>query len=75
MTCFRIKGMDSEQIADRLLTEHHIIVKHATEGSADAVRVSPHYYNTNKELYQAARAICRIAGVDPSAWFEGNELG
>ncbi len=74
MTCFRIKGMDSERVADTLFTDYNIITKHATEGDADAVRLSPHYYIKKEELNRTARAICSIAGVDSNAWFEGNEL-
>ena len=74
MTCFRIRGMSSEQVTDALLAGYNIVAKHATEGGADAVRISPHYYIREDELNRAARAICRIAGVDTAAWNEGNAL-
>ncbi len=74
MTCFRIEGMDSETVAGALWDNYRIIAKHATEGNADAVRLSPHYYIKKEELEQTARAVCGIAGADPTAWFDGNPM-
>ena len=74
MTCFRIKGMESGNVSDLLAEKYRIIAKHATEGGADAVRLSPHYYTRAAELEKAAAAICEIAGVDLAGWLEQNEL-
>ena len=74
MTCFRVKDQSSQHVCDALADRYQIHVKHASEGGADAVRLSPHYYNTDHELGQVASAFCEIAGVDPAAWFEDNSL-
>ena len=71
MTCFRMKppGPGSAETVERLKTEFGIHVKHATEGGADAVRLSPHYYNTPRELRSLARAIGSIARAGPQSFF------
>jgi isopenicillin-N epimerase len=33
-----------------------------------AVRIAPHYYNTEKEFKQLAKALCQIAGADYKSW-------
>jgi isopenicillin-N epimerase len=33
-----------------------------------AVRLAPHYYNTEKEFKKLAKALCAIAGVDYKSW-------
>ena len=70
MTCFRmVTGTpSSEEVARRLTEEYGIHAKWVTEGGADAVRLSPHYYTTARELVAIARALCEIAGVDPRGW-------
>lgn len=74
MTSFRIPDMDSRDVANLLSQKYNVIVKHATEGNADAVRLSPHYYVNDEELKKVAQAICDIAGVDVIAWLENNHL-
>lgn len=72
MTCFRIRGKDSEDIFNKLKTPNEkwrpIHTKHAKEGNVDAIRISPHYYNTTEELEMLADALCTIAGVNRSLW-------
>jgi isopenicillin-N epimerase len=74
MTCFRIKGMPSEEVYTTLKEQYTIQVKHSTEGFGvgsnvnGAVRISPHYYNTEREFRQLAKALCEIAGVPVRDW-------
>ncbi len=74
MTCFRVNGMSSSDVVDSLANTYQIYGKHATEGGADAVRLSPHYYNMDHEFDSLARAVCEIGGVDPSDWFLDNDI-
>ena len=74
MTCFRIKGRDSEEIYQALFDQYAIQAKHSSEGGADAVRLAPHYFNTQAEMETVAQAVCALAGVDPALWHEGNAL-
>lgn len=80
MTCFRIRGVHSETVYQRLKNEYGIHVKHSTEGfSLDslgivnntvngAVRLSPHYYNTRSEFESLKSALCAVAGVAHDSW-------
>lgn len=74
MTSFRIKGMSSESAVEALSSNYNIEAKQAEEGGADAIRLAPHYYNTGAEFMSLATAICELAGVDPAAWHEDNNL-
>ena len=71
MTCFRPRGfsMSSEEVVNRLKDEFAVHVKWATEGGADAVRLSPHYYTTVSELARVAKSLCAIAGIASRSWF------
>ena len=69
MTCFRITGQSSKEVNKLLKNEtNKIHVRYANEGEADAVRLSPHYYNTEEEFMHLAKAICDIASVDVENW-------
>jgi isopenicillin-N epimerase len=74
MTCFRINGIPSQTVYETLKNEYAIQVKHSTEGFGvggnvnGVVRISPHYYNTDKEFNQLAKALCEIAGVPVNGW-------
>ncbi|KMY68594.1 hypothetical protein AAU61_02855 [Desulfocarbo indianensis] len=74
MTCFRVAGASSSSVVDALSSQYGLEVKHAEEGGADAVRLSPHYYNTGDEMLALARALCQIAGVPLETWLEDNPL-
>ncbi len=69
MSCFRIIGKSSKEVNKLLKNEKNKIhVRFANEGEADAVRLSPHYYNTEEEFMHLAKAICDIASVDVKNW-------
>jgi len=70
VTCFRMATgtPSSEEIVKRLTEEYGIHAKWATEGGADAVRLSPHYYTTSRELFAVVSALREIAGVDRRGW-------
>jgi len=67
MTCFKVKGIDSDTVFQKL-RDSGIQVKYATEGGADDVRISAHYYNTEKEFNALVDNLCAIASVDQSDW-------
>ncbi len=74
MTCFRIKNMDSQEVYEILKDQYSIHVKCATEGGANAVRIAPHYYNTQDEFNRLGLALSDIAGIkvhDRSAFLKG----
>jgi selenocysteine lyase/cysteine desulfurase len=83
MTCFRVidrktkKALYSEDVYATLKNQYQIQVKHSTEGYPvdpnygkvnGAVRISPHYYNTEEEFMRLAGALCEIAGVNKRYW-------
>jgi isopenicillin-N epimerase len=74
MTCFRVINKSSESVYQDLKNIYGIHVKHSTEGFGTgpnvngAVRLAPHYYNTEKEFKQLAKALCGIAGVSVKDW-------
>lgn len=71
MTCFRIRGLASQTVYERLRDQYAIHCRHATEGfPADAagtvngaVRLSPHYYLTEAELSRTLGALYALAGM------------
>lgn len=71
MTCFKMApgGPSSEEVTNRLKDEFAVHAKWSTEGGADAVRLSPHYFTKVGEFEQIAKALCAIAGVDHRDWF------
>jgi selenocysteine lyase/cysteine desulfurase len=76
MTCFKMAagGLSSEEVTNRLKDEFAIHAKWSTEGGADAVRLSPHYYTKVAEFEKIAKALCAIAGVDSHDWFAAAPL-
>ncbi len=76
MTCFRMApgGPSSEEVTTRLKDEFAVHGKWSTEGGADAVRLSPHYYTKVSEFDAIARALCKIAGVNHRDWFAAAPL-
>ncbi len=63
MTCFKAKLLASEEVYKILRDEYQIHVKHSTEGNADTVRISPHYYTTADEISRLISALSEIAGM------------
>lgn len=71
MTCFRPAartGLTSAMIYARLKDEYGIHAKHATEGGADAVRLSPHYYAREQEIYRLFQALAKMAAGPFTTW-------
>ncbi len=68
MTCFQVNGVDSQTVSNELIEKYNIHIRYADEGGADAVRLSPHYYNTEEEFMRLVNAICKIASVDVKDW-------
>ena len=59
---FQVPGVDSAELARRLLAEHRIAVqavKHAGAGF-DAVRAAPHVYNSYDDIDRLANAVARL---------------
>jgi selenocysteine lyase/cysteine desulfurase len=63
MTCFRIKNMDPQKVYEILKDQYAVHVKYANEGGANALRIAPHYYNTQSEFLRLGKALCDIAGM------------
>lgn len=63
MTCFKAKNLPSEEVYRILRDKYRIHVKHSTEGDADTVRISPHYYTTAGEISRLTSALSDIAGM------------
>lgn len=58
---FRIRGMEAQQVVDYLFDQHRIFtVARNIDGEA-GVRVTPHLYNTTKELDRLVQALARFA--------------
>lgn len=77
VTCFRligeIDGVDNGDDPTMTMVglmddKYHIYLKYATEGGANALRIAPHYYNTEAEFMQLVKALCEIASVNMAKW-------
>ncbi len=60
LVSFRIQGVESQKIVDRLYRKHQIILR-AVVTEPPAVRVSIHYLNTEEEMDLIADAISSLA--------------
>ena len=67
MTSFVVKEMASDVVVRKLLDER-IIVKEAVEGGTACIRVSPQYWNTERELDRLVSVLSKVTGVDKAAW-------
>jgi isopenicillin-N epimerase len=67
MTSFVVKNMASDMVVRKLLDER-IVVKEATEGGTTCIRISPHYWNTERELDRLVSVLSKVTGVDKAAW-------
>jgi selenocysteine lyase/cysteine desulfurase len=67
MTCFKVNGMDSEQVVG-MMRQNGIIVKESAEGGEKYIRISPHYWNTEEEYKHLITALVKVTNVDKNAW-------
>jgi Selenocysteine lyase len=60
IAAFRIKGMASKDVVDRLFTEHRIFTVERTIDGGTGVRVTPHLYNGPEDLDRLVEALKRL---------------
>ncbi len=71
MTCFRMKEKEdnyAKEMVERMSKEYKLHVMYTKDRNTFNVRLSPHYYNTEKELMRMIEVICEIASLDKKQW-------
>lgn len=61
IAAFNIEGIPAAQVAERLMSEHRIFTVARVIGDEQAVRVTPHLYNTTAQLDVLVAAIGQLA--------------
>ncbi|WP_448189830.1 aminotransferase class V-fold PLP-dependent enzyme [Azospirillum sp. sgz301742] len=62
IAAFRVKGMESKQVAEHLFHAHRIFTVERTIDGGSGVRVTPHLYNTPSDLDRLVAALKDLPG-------------